>query len=177
MSDKRQGLRAAQIIGLADGPRFAQRPCECSGDGLHGDGLKSGARAAQQRHDRRPANDSRKQVNKLILRPVNERGPEDRELQSAMPNQLLGGPFALVIARGRVGPGAQRAHLDKSPDSGLLRRGYHVPRALGVHVLIGALANLADYAHEMNHGLRPLQRGVQRRRLQHVAGMNLGCPA
>jgi len=43
-----------------------------------------------------------------------------------------------------------------------------------MHILEGAVANLADDPHKMDHGLHSVERAVQRSRIQHVAGMNLG---
>ena len=94
-----------------------------------------------------------------------------------MPNQLFGGPFALVVTRDRIGPGAQRAHVDKSPDACLPRSGEHVSRAPRVHVLEGALANFADYPYQMDDRIHPSHCPVQRGRRQHIAGMNVGSPA
>ena len=94
-----------------------------------------------------------------------------------MPHEFFGGPFGLVITRGRIGPGAQGAHVDESPDLGLLCRRHEVPRATCMDVLKCALANLSDNAHEMDNGLHPVDRPVQRGHIQYVAGMNFGPPA
>ena len=174
---ERQGLRATQVISLADGLRFTKRSCESGRNCLDGHRLESCAGIAEQRHNRREADDPREQVDELILGSVDERGPENRELQSALSNQLFGGPFGLVITRGRFGPAAQRAHVDKSPDACLLRRGHQVPRAAHMHVLEGAVAKLANNPDQMDHRLHARQGSLQRSRLQHITGIRLHSPA
>ena len=74
-------------------------------------GLDLRLAVAQHRNERQPPHQLRQRVDRLVVRTVDERGPEHRPGQAALAHILFGGPFRLVIPAAGVLARAERAHV------------------------------------------------------------------
>ncbi len=120
--------------------------------------------AARQRQSRKPRRQGSEAVEEIVVLTEHDRGPHHR----GAGHGRAGGRFALGLGAGVLGSrgrvGADRRHLDQSPDAARPRRLGDVARPLGVQAGEALTTVLEQHAHQVDAGVSPLQRPLHRRR-------------
>ena len=92
--------------------------------------LEAGVAAADQRQRRRDAGERRELVEEIVLRPEQDRGPQDGGGRHGGERQLLAHGLGARIMRGRVRVGADRRDVDEArPEGGGRQRDRLGPEA------------------------------------------------
>jgi hypothetical protein len=174
---QRDGIGATDRIDVLGRRLEPDRSREARGHLVDGDRLQALHAAADDGRHRVAADHRRQHVHELIAAAVDDRGPEDRPGDRAGPDRLFRRPLGAVVARARVGPRAECAHVQVAADA---RRGgalQHVDGSLDVDALergVGG-AVLANDPDQVDDGVAAGDAALQRLAREHVTLDALDC--